>query len=159
VLRVALVVAALPAQPHCHHHRPPPSSSLSPVTTLSAGQNFTTLATYAFQSRDYQILPTQPWAYALVVPDLAHPASAFNFTRVGPPPTKPYDSTAPPVMLTAQARLLSGWVEADNAAAAPPPSPVNCSGPAGPCGAVVSVTLVPFGSTHLRMAEVPYVTA
>lgn len=45
------------------------------------------------------------------------------------------------------------WPVQTNAAAAPPTSPA-CATP-GVCGDAVDVLLVPFGSTHIRMAVLP----
>ncbi len=48
-----------------------------------------------------------------------------------------------------QGRILDSWGLAHNAAAAPPPSPVTSSHP------LTTVTLLPFGATDLRIAELP----
>ena len=52
--------------------------------------------------------------------------------------------------------MLNNWKYAADGSAAPPPqSPVDC-GATGACGPVIDVKLVPFGTTHLRMTQVPY---
>ena len=98
---------------------------------------------------------TTAWNYALVIPDLAHPETAFNFTRTGPPPAMPFaEGDAVPVRVTAWARRVGSWGEVRNGAT-PPASPV-CGGPSDDCGPLELVTLVPHGSTLLRMTALPY---
>ena len=48
-----------------------------------------------------------------------------------------------------QGRQVDSWKVAMNAAAAPPLSPVSTSAPLQP------LTLLPFGATELRIAEIP----
>ncbi len=48
-----------------------------------------------------------------------------------------------------QGKVLDSWKVAHNAADAPPPSPVESSNPLTP------ITLIPFGATDLRIAEIP----
>ncbi len=50
-----------------------------------------------------------------------------------------------------QGRIMDSWGLSHNAAAAPPLSPVNSSNP------LVALTLLPFGATDLRIAELPTV--
>eukprot|EP01116_Phalansterium_solitarium_P013518 TRINITY_DN30900_c0_g1_i1.p1 TRINITY_DN30900_c0_g1~~TRINITY_DN30900_c0_g1_i1.p1 ORF type:complete len:747 (-),score=282.91 TRINITY_DN30900_c0_g1_i1:136-2376(-) len=123
---------------------------------LSIGENFTTLATYAFESRDYSVQPTTNWNVALVIADLANPQQSLTFKRNGPPGPIPYAVNNPPVVINAQGRWINGWQQDQNAAEAPPASPA-CTG-ASQCSAPVPITLVPFGSTHLRMSQMPYCT-
>lgn len=48
-----------------------------------------------------------------------------------------------------QGRVLDSWGLDHNSAAAPPTSPVESDNPLTP------VTLIPFGATNLRIAEIP----
>jgi hypothetical protein len=103
---------------------------------------------------DLNVTTTSPWNYALVIADVANPAASFNFTRRGPPGAQPFGGgDAVPVVLTAWARRVAAWGEELNAAAPPPDSPA-CSAP-GACGDAVLVTLVPHGSTLLRITAFP----
>jgi hypothetical protein len=128
------------------------------VYALSIGENATVLASYAFQSKDYQVQPTTPWNYALLL-DPANPEASLNFTRTGPPGDVPFGEGNWTVYLTGQARLVNGWTEQLNAAGIPPASPV--CGPDGSdgCGPLVPVKLVPYAATLLRMTEMPYTLA
>jgi len=53
--------------------------------------------------------------------------------------------------------VLPSWVERRNAADEPPPSPLNCSSLNLGCGKPIKVTMVPYGTTNLRMAGLPWV--
>lgn len=99
-----------------------------------------------------------PFNVALVVADANDPAASFAFARTGPTPPTPFAGGlwgASNLRITASARPVAAWGLASNAAAPPPPSPVDCSAP-GACGEARTVTLVPYGSTHLRMTELPW---
>jgi uncharacterized protein len=110
-------------------------------------------------SADYNVTQpsntSRPWNVALVL-DPASPEASLTFERVGPVPEVPYSSTEVSGVIRATGRVVNAWGFAPDGSAAPPPaSPVDCSAP-GSCGPEIAVTLVPFGSTHLRMTEVPY---
>lgn len=109
---------------------------------------WTTLKTYAYQSADYQVVNASAWNVGLLVNDAA-PESTLKYQVVGSPGTKPFCPENPPVVIQAQGRVLPGWGEDTNAAAAPPTSPVHSASP------LTSYTLIPFGSTKLRIAEIP----
>jgi hypothetical protein len=96
-----------------------------------------------------------PWNAALVL-DPANPGASLAFKRVGAVPAVPFSSHEASVVITGTARAVAAWgFAADGSAAPPPASPVDCSA-AGACGPTLPVTLVPYGTTHLRMTQVPY---
>jgi len=102
-----------------------------------------------------------PFNVALVIDDAAAPAAGFAFSRTGPSPPVPFAAGpwgASNLELTATVRQVAAWGLASNAAAPPPASPVDCSAP-GACGAPYLATFVPYGATHLRMAELPFTGA
>jgi hypothetical protein len=99
---------------------------------------------------EFEIHPTTPWAYALQL-DPAHPVDSLTFTN-WPVPADPFDPAQPSVALTAQARPLPDWTIGWRGTQAyePPCSPVRST------NALETVTLVPFGSQHLRISWFPY---
>lgn len=117
------------------------------------GQNVSTLRSYAYNSKDLSITSTTPFNLALVVGDRANPGSDLTFQRISPPSPVPFNSTDVPLIITGRARVVAGWGLVDNAPDAPPLSPACAA--AGACGDPIPVTLVPFGSTHVRMAVLP----
>lgn len=120
---------------------------------LQLGENVSVLATGARGFDDYEVRATTPWNVALEL-DPAAPAAHLTFARTGPPP--PGAPWAAAVQtLTGRGRLLPGWQLFNNSAATPPDSPVNCAA-AGACGEEVAVTLVPYGTTLLRVAALPW---
>ncbi len=119
------------------------------------GQNISVLRDYPEGVQDLSITQpagATPWNVALVV-DRTNPGASLTFNTVSAPSPVPFNSTAIPVTITGTARVVNSWTVADNAAAPPPASPACAA--AGACGSAIPVTLVPFGSTHIRMSVLP----
>jgi len=123
---------------------------------LPLGLNWTTTGHHYAESFDYEVRPTTPWAFALDA-DPAHPAATLAFASRGYSyPDAPFNSSGWPVQITATLRpVLSGWTEEKNSAAAPPRSPACAGNNASHCGAPEQATLVPYGSTVLRISVMP----
>lgn len=98
---------------------------------------------------EFELQATTPWNYALQL-DLAHPGAAFTFTNLGRP-ENPFDARQPSVALLAKARQVPDWTIGwlGTHAFEPPVSPVAEETPLEP------VTLIPFGSEHLRISWFP----
>jgi len=109
--------------------------------------NWTELAHYAFNSSDWQALPEGPWAYAINISD-TNPASYLKMIQrqMG---KYPFSETGTPYVVTAKGKQLPGWGIYSGAAQPPPVSPVTSPNPSQP------LTLLPFGATKLRIAELP----
>jgi hypothetical protein len=99
---------------------------------------------------EFELHPTTPWAYALQL-DPANPSSAFKVEK-SVPSANPFDPAHPPIKLSADARLVSDWTDGWRGTHAfePPASPTASTNP------VEKVTLVPFGSQHLRVSWFPW---
>lgn len=109
------------------------------------------------QVADFTVNSTTPWNIALVLDPAREDLSPFlRFERTGAVNmSQPFDHANPPLRITAMARQVAAWGLAHGSAAAPPASPGACAGE-GACGAPFAVTLVPYGSTHLRMSVLPW---
>lgn len=122
------------------------------VYSLAIGENWTvrTPDPLAEGFNEYEVQPTSPWAYALQL-DPTNPANNFTFTNFATP-TNPFDPAEPSVRLTANARLMPDWTIGWRGTQAfePPASPTSSTNPLTP------VTLVPFGSQHLRLSWFPW---
>jgi DUF1680 family protein len=96
---------------------------------------------------DWEFHPTEPWNYGLDV-DTADPASSVGVRTdaVGDVPFSPDD---PPMELTVRGRLVPEWQLEDNWAGEIPHSPTRTD------GSRTELTLVPYGSTMLRVTEFP----
>jgi len=100
---------------------------------------------------DYEVFPTTPWNYALRV-DREHPERSLKFED-RPVGDRPFSPEGTPVVATVRGRLVPGWALERNAAAPPPPGPVEGAGP------MTDLKLVPYGCTSLRVTEFPLLKA
>ena len=118
------------------------------LLALDFSYNTTVLQRYAFNSTDLQYLPIDKWNYGILIDD-ANPAASLNVTAgEGVPPMYPWDPLHPTVRVSAWAREID-WPIKHDSADEPPMSPVKSTAPLQP------ITLVPYGQTKLRIAEIP----
>jgi hypothetical protein len=84
----------------------------------------------------WEIFPASPWNYGLVAED------GFKYMeRPWPGNDMPWTHAGAPVMLTASAKLITGWkLQENNLIDRVPPSPVKSDQP------VTQVTLLPMGA-------------
>ena len=116
------------------------------LMALDFSFNTTVLHRYAFNSTDMEYLPIDAWNYALLLDD-SNPARSFNVSTADIP-AMPWDPLHPTITATAYAREID-WPTKHDSADEPPHSPINSNNP------LVPVTLIPYGATLLRIAEIP----
>ncbi len=122
------------------------------VYSLRIGENWTVRTPDPLASGfdEYEIRATTPWNYALQL-DPANPGASLTFSNVTTP-ANPFDPAQNQPTLTASAKKIPNWTIGwrKTHAFEPPLSPVVST------NAIESVSLVPFGSQHLRVSWFPY---
>lgn len=98
---------------------------------------------------DWQIFPATSWNYALSLGSL-QAVENIQITEL-PIGEFPFSPDTPATILEITAKKLLHWQLEKSAAAPPPSSPVVSQEPDD------LVKLVPYGNTHLRVAEFPVV--
>ena len=95
--------------------------------------------------------PDGPWNYALAVTEADFAKKARVETRRVHGATYPFDPAAVPLVIKVPARRVTGWTLVDNRYTPPLPAAdqLVCEGP------VEWITLVPYGSTRLRLSVFP----
>jgi len=116
------------------------------LMALDISYNVTVLQRYAYNSQDLQYLPIDNWNYALQLNE-SDIQSSFTIKqmRIG---QYPFDPLNPPLIASAYAREID-WPMRHSGADVPPMSPIRSANP------LVPVTLIPYGATMLRIAEIP----
>jgi uncharacterized protein len=120
--------------------------------SLRIGESFRKLKSHhdKLPVADWEITPTTPWNYGLIL-DRQRPEKSIE-VATRKPGQKPFSNETAPVVLSVKGRALPDWTLADNSAGEAPGSPATSQQP------VTALELVPYGCTRLRITEFPVLT-
>jgi hypothetical protein len=101
---------------------------------------------------EYEVFPTSPWNYGLVL-EAGSPAKSFKVIRhTGPLPTQPFTPETAPIELQAHARKIPTWKQDGYGMVGKlQASPVKSDEP------VETVSLIPMGAARLRITSFPVI--
>lgn len=117
------------------------------VFSLKIGESWSRLRQLG-PATDWEVYPTTPWNYALVV-DPKNAAPSFTVTEL-PVGDQPFSLEGAPVEIAVKARRLPEWQIEDDSAGPLPVSPVTSKQP------VETISLVPYGAAKLRITAFPF---
>ena len=98
----------------------------------------------------YEILPTTPWNYGLVL-DPDSPGATISLVDQKPPAEQPFAPEAAPIVLRARAKRLPQWKAEGRMVGKIPPGPVVS------VDSETEVTLIPMGCARLRISSFPLI--
>jgi hypothetical protein len=106
---------------------------------------------------DFEVRPTTPWNYGLVV-DEAQPGSSLSFEE-RPVGDRPFSPEGAGIVARARGRLLPAWKIVRGWAAEISPADAAWADPgrAVTDQPVEPITLIPYGCTNIRITEFPHV--
>ena len=117
--------------------------------SLKIGEHYRQLKAYhpTLPTADWEVSPTTPWNYGLVL-DREAPGKSIRVTTKKPG-RLPFAQASAPVVLKVKGRVLPAWGLVNNSAGPTPVSPVASAEPDA------KLELIPYGCTRLRITEFP----
>jgi hypothetical protein len=114
--------------------------------SLAIGEKWKKLADKG-ETADWEVDPSTPWNYALIV-NTKDPQSSFE-VEMRVMGNQPFSAEGTPVRLHARGVPMKNWKLVDNSAGPPPEGPVKAP------GSGQEIVLIPYGAAKLRITEFP----
>ena len=148
--------------------------ALHPRENKTVVRNFSSAVPPRPHALDYEIKTAQPWNYAIIAPVTSQSATSSSSPRFNSTPGGGWSpgfafndaNGVHPFSIQLAARRIPSWGlwRGSNITDIPPSSPVKCesntvddkTAEAIECGEEETLTLVPFGSTNIRIAVFPW---
>lgn len=121
--------------------------------SLKIGEDWKKFNTESPKWPGYEVFPTTPWNYGLVI-DQKNPTASFKVVRKsGALSTQPFTPQSTPMTITAKGKRIPEWkLDANGLVETVPKSPAVSSQP------TETITLIPMGCARLRISAFPQIS-
>lgn len=119
--------------------------------SVKIGEDWRKMDTGTDEWPEWEVFPTTPWNYGLVLDDDNLP-DLFEVIEKGEVPAQPWTVENAPVVLKARAKRIPNWKMIDETVTDLQPGPIKSDEP------IEQIEMIPMGCARLRMACLPVIS-